>query len=460
MYASKTINDDDSVFSDECSLSDNCSMKSNDSLNLADHMAFFKKSDAINNNRYYEKKISTCDTNGFASQFENLKFDNPYDPVSSNSTHYTNNLTQKLGIERDMALNGGYSNFSDSNMTYGIVTGNEFVHNNMVPFFKSGSKKGYGDNPYAEKQMDAVKQRKLDTFTGTKNNPEYRQKIEAGPLFEPHAGLTNIYGMQNCPDSMKSRFIASREKKNEYLHQPIQITPGLNLGYNEVSKQGFNDNYRPDIYTTNDLRTANNPKISYGNVIIPGLKGVNRPVLPNIAKRTPVKFKENDVKDLLRTSSYIKAPTLRGNFDVKPTNRQMKQSWVAPANSNPTYHKPEVLMEKYDPSNRENYEYDGPRNVTGVDQSKNITNTANSYEAPPTKRQIHENNNWINPAGAEWSKGNSFDHKNNVPNLTLRNVTENNTWIIQQEQNGQKGIHLILKIIYLILLLETLQKKT
>ena len=182
---------------------------------MQDHMSLFKKSNMLSNNRVHERKFSKQiqDENepSYLSQFEELAFDNPSDPVSSNNIPHKmgrNSSMAKMEIERDLALQGNYSKFEKTNdMTYGITDEKDFVHNNMVPFFKRGIGKGYSPDSIVQKKLDDVKQRKLERFSGSTKNIEYRPKTERRPLFNPHVGLTHIYGTPNFTNYMESRFI-------------------------------------------------------------------------------------------------------------------------------------------------------------------------------------------------------------------------------------------------------------
>lgn len=430
----------DSVFSDDSTLGSvgsKGSRKSNNSVDLGDHMAFFKKGNMIQNNDYHQNKIKEefKDTNepGFFSQFEELQFDNPSDPVSSNNIpHKTGKYASmnRLENERDLALEGGYSNFSDNgDMTYGVVDRANFTHNNMVPFFKRGAGKGYGPDSIQQKKLDDVKQRKFETFSGTVKDVGYRPKTERRPLFNPQVGLTNIYGMPNFTNYFETRYIPGRERRNEKLMQPVRETPGLNLGYNEISTEGLNNSWRPLPKTVDELRTANNPKISYGSVVIPGLKSVRRPIIPNVAKRRPVTFKENDPRDFVKAQSYYRAPTIYGNVDAPTTNRQMTtRAWYSAANTDATYHKPESLYGQFKVSHKENFKADSARNVTGVGREKNKSNTGNTYYVHPTNRELYGKRNYVNPAGPEYNKERAFDMQTNIPDPTLRDTTQNRTY--------------------------------
>jgi hypothetical protein len=426
--------DDDSVFSDDGSTYGSCDNLSLKSVN-ADHLAFFKRGNMLKDNKRFENKILTKQSNngepGFFSQFEQQKYDNPSDPVSSNNIqHQTGKFANmsRLETERKLAMQGNFTDFStDLDMTYGVVDEKDFVHNNMVPFFKRGIGKGYGPNSEVQKKLDDVKQRKVDTFTGSIKNIEYRPKTERRPLFNPQVGNTWIYGMPNFTDYFQSRYIPGRERRNEKLMQETRITPGLNLNYNEVSKQGFNDTWRALPKTVDELRTANNPKVSYGRPIIPGLKAENRSIIPNMAKRRPVTYKENDPRDLVKGLSYYRAPSIYGDVDMPSTNRQMTtKAWFAPAKFDSTLHKPESLYEQHKISHKENFKSATPINTTGVDRAKNTSYTANTYFIQPTNRNIYGARRYVDPVGGEIKKSYAWDYKNSIPDATLRNVTEVN----------------------------------
>ena len=162
----------------------------------------------------------------------------------------------------------------------------------------------------------------METFTGSLNNLDYKIKTERRPLFNPQIGLTWNYGSPNFTNYYQSRFIPGRERRNELLNQPVRVTPGLDLKYNEISKQGFHDTYRVLPKTVDELRTANNPKISYTPPVIEGMKGERRAVIGNVPKLRPVTFKENDPRDMLKSLGVLRAPSIYGNYDAPSTNRQ------------------------------------------------------------------------------------------------------------------------------------------
>ena len=409
-------NDEDSLFSDEESL---YSTKSKDPIHLLDEADRICKKPNKNKNQNKNKSDS------FLSQFEDLKFNNNKNPVSQNNNDP--NIKEKF-------VGAG----SSDDMTYGFIDKNKFTHNNMVPFFSAPS---YGDDKNQQTNLDDLKQRKLEDFTGSLNSLNYRPKTERKPLFNPSVGLTNIYGMPNFTNFMSQRYNPSKERRNEFPTQPVKVTPGLNLGYNEVSKQGFHDLYRALPKTTNQLRSANNPKLSYHKPIIHGKKGDKRPIIPNIAKRRPVTFFEQDPRDFVKSSSYYKAPQIRGNWDVPIPNReQTSKGYVGGVAAENSQLKPPSLLPKHKISHKEHFKNPGPMRAGSREMAKQPAFDRKSNIPSLTLRDIHQKNNYINPAGhQEGHKQQAFDRKSNVPAPTLRDIHQNQNYVGHaQSTYGQK----------------------
>ncbi|MBA42403.1 MAG: hypothetical protein CMF62_00150 [Magnetococcales bacterium] len=429
--------DVDSVFSDD---SMSKSKASRDSIGV-DHTSLMKRADNLCDNKIHEKKFkrnlvrekrNNNGDSGFLRQFDDLTFDNPTNPVSKNTVPQymgANSYANRLEGERELALNNGFSGFErDQDMTYGMVSKENFKHNNMVPHFSSAS---YGSDPIKQKNLDSVKQRKLEDFTGSLNSLNYRPKTERRPLFNPTIGLTNIYGMPNMSTFMSQRYIPGRERRNEFPVQPVKVTPGLNLGYNEVSKQGYHDLYRALPKTTDQLRTANNPKISYAKPIIHGKKGDKRPVLPNVAKRRPVTFFEQDPRDFVKTTSYFKAPKIRGNWDVPIPNREQTSSaHVGPAAAENSQLRPASLLPRHKIAHKENFKHPGPMRAGSQQHGKGVAFDMKSNIPNPTLRDVHNQTNYVGPATHhQGQKTQAFDMKSNIPQPTMRDIHSKQNYI-------------------------------
>ena len=442
--------DNDSQFSDDMSSTgsyDNLSRPGSPNLEN-DHMAFFKKSAVIADNQKYEKKILKEPTeNGrseYLSQFEELEFNNPSDPVSSNNIPQIRGKfadSKRYEMERDLALKGSYAEFNQNeDMKYGVIDEQNFVHNNMVPNFRSKLGKGSGPNSLEQEHINDTNQRKVNLFTGSSKDLSYRPKTERRPLFNPQVGETWIYGMPNSTDFMESRFIPSKEKRNEFLVQPDKVTPGLNKGYNEVSKDGYQPEYRALPKTVDDMRQANNPKVSYGSVVIPGLKAVKRSPIPNVVQYKPPKFVELDPHDMQKSLGYIRGPAVKGDIVLENTARaETTKEWYSPAEfaiSQPT---PENMMEKFKMPNRQTYDSAEPRNVAAIDKEMNTSNTVNTYYVPPPLKTAIQNQTYIPQVAPENKQSYAFDRINNIPDSTNRNQTENQNYIAHARSENQQS---------------------
>jgi hypothetical protein len=448
-YSDYSGSDNDSVFTDDDNRSNysrrsNRTMASSNSLDLSDPTALFSASDRLTDNNYnqYKKdqrekrrqRNNTCnkssDKPAFLSQFESLSFDNPGNPVSHNNTAKNYSSTKKVELERKLALAEGFSNFStDNDMTYGVVNREHFTHDNQVPFFSGG--KGYGNDYMTQLALDNVKDRKRNLFTGSSDYLDFRPKTERRPLFNPAVGLTNIYGMPNFTEFLSARYIPSRERRNEYPVRQVRVTPGLNLGYYEVGKQGYHDTFRPLPKTVDELRTANNQKIQYGGVVIPGMKGYKRPTLPNMYKRKPDTFIENDPRDLQKSLGYIRGPTQRENYDLPATNRDQTSSyWVGGGAARTDQHRPEYLLPLHKRTHRQNYLHPTPRNAHYVEALKAKTDP-NSYYVPQNERSSTQFKRHLGPAGnGEYQQGQATSYNRfDVPDPTMRDIHVNKNWV-------------------------------
>jgi hypothetical protein len=412
----------DSEFSDlESFQSKSCD---NGSVNLGDPTCFYQKQEKFKN--LNKNRNISNDGNGFLNQFEDLTFDNASSPVASNtvSNIIGDNGAKRLELERNLALHEGFSNFdTTTDQTYGIVSKENFVHNNMQPFFSS---KDGGFNAYSERKNIENNQRKLETFTGSANNLEYRPKTERKRLFDPVAGLTNMYGTPVLTDAMNSRYIPGMERRNERPFQETRITPGLNLGYNEVGKFGFHDVFRVLPKTVDDLRVLSNPKTTFGGVVIPGMKGQRSAVPSKMYKRRPLTFWETTPSDYIRGQSYIKGPTIHADVDsgnLATVNRGVKTNGrLGGPKLFTDLHKPEQLIEKTKISTKENFANDIPRN-THKQEANDARGHDETYNPRETMRTVHNRTDRAgNMGNKEQDKHYTVDNVNWMPDPNMRNV--------------------------------------
>ena len=413
----KADDDNDSNFSDD---------ESNHSVASEGKPLYEKAKDMINRNRVVEhfvdapKQPQGKDT--FLNQFAPMAFNNPRDPVAANKIAEQVGNISRLSLERDLSLKSGYSQCNDD-MTYGVVPASEMTHNNMQPDFRP--KKNYGFNIDEYKHLNDISQRKLDLFTGSLNSLEYRPKTERKPLFNPLIGLTNIYGAPVVTSEYESRFIPSRERRNEKPFQEVKVTPGLNLGYNEIGKQGYHDPYRAFDRPVNELRVGNKLKTTYTTPIIQGQKGARQPTVPVVPKRRPITFEEWGTKRMMPSfNTEIAAPTVYGEYN--PTNMatvnrgKQERLTYGPAQYTYTISTPDSLYPLVLDSRKENFETDGPRNTTMV-QAQQARGFNESWTPPMTQRM--QSNEYIGPAFHQNSnKMYAYNTLDNVPDPTMREL--------------------------------------
>ena len=147
-------------------------------------------------------------------------------------------------------------------------------HNNMVPFFGGTIKQNV--DPLGNET-------KLNMYTGQWDYSR-KQKQEIAPMFAPEKNVRNIYGdsaVLKKMDENMSRYIPSLLRTNEAPTEKVYVTPGLNLGYNEVASFGFQDPVRALPKTTNEIRAKNKPKLTYDRPVLSGKsitqEGTKRP---------------------------------------------------------------------------------------------------------------------------------------------------------------------------------------
>jgi hypothetical protein len=166
-----------------------------------------------------------------------------------------------------------------------IVSSSE-GHNNMVPFFG-----GRVTQSMYNGATDGI----LDTYTGTGKNTFFR-KEEAGAFFAPEAATGLPWGKQVETDFEQSRMVSSLAMKNVFPVEQTQVGPGVNDGYTNLPSGGYQqDSIREFALprTTDEIRVANKPKLTYEPDPIPGAHfitemGIQAPVKKNRPDRFQV----------------------------------------------------------------------------------------------------------------------------------------------------------------------------
>jgi hypothetical protein len=372
--------------------------KGNTGETVDDQFSFLGNELKITNNTSNEQKYyeETKNDTSYVEQFNTTTFDNQGEPVAPDGVHESNDASKRLNIERQMALEQGWSSFKkNNNMTYNVTPAEDFKHNNMVPFFRKGS---YG-SPERDEQMAKVNQQKLELFTGSVNQIGFESKKEVGPLFKPQMGLSNIYGMPTIDGQTRDRYAMAltenRKRQSEIPIEYVRVNKGLNLDYAEHGSDGFHPWFRPLPKTVDELRPADKNKVSLGNIVIPGMRGHKRGIQAPINKNRPERFKEQLTEDILPSYGYLTAQAPRKNFDLKPTLReQQMRAYVGNQyNYDIGQNIPDAMFPKIQTSSRQNTCETGVRNIfkdigrmrpdTQIGQNERSTTTISDHVGQP-----------------------------------------------------------------------------
>jgi len=199
-----------------------------------------------------------------------------------------------------------------------------FRHNNMVPFF--GAKVKQNMDEYANST-------RVEHFTGTPST--FQEKHEISPLFHPEKNIGNVYGASNLDGYMKDRYIPSRLRQGELPTEKIYVGPGLAAGYSACGKGGFHD-FDSQEYAkprnVDELRTLNNPKVSYYGRIVAG-KHIARPAKIGIVqKNRPDAYYQNTPDRYFTTVGATAGASQRSSVVLKNMDHRKKsRSHVGPA---------------------------------------------------------------------------------------------------------------------------------
>jgi hypothetical protein len=157
-------------------------------------------------------------------------------------------------------------------------------HNNMVPFF--GAR-------VTQNLQSGANNSILDTFSGT--GKEVFQKREIASLYDVVPGVGLPFGNQNESDFYQSRQVAGMNMKNVFPIEQQRVGPGVNDGYTDKPSGGYQQFNELQEFakprTTDEIRTANKPKVSYDQPVIPGSHYITNPGLqPPVNRNRPDTF--------------------------------------------------------------------------------------------------------------------------------------------------------------------------
>lgn len=164
-------------------------------------------------------------------------------------------------------------------------------HNNMVPFFGARQTQSMYNGA-----TDGI----LDTYTGTGKHTFFH-KEEAPYMFEPQTGNGLPFGKQVETDFEQSRMVSSLAMKNVFPVERVNVGPGVNDGYTNLPSGGYQQDAIREFAlpkTTDEIRVANKPKLTYEGEVIPGAHYITEPgIQAPVKKNRPDRFQVLEAAD-------------------------------------------------------------------------------------------------------------------------------------------------------------------
>lgn len=193
-------------------------------------------------------------------------------------------------------------------------------HNNMVPFF--GSK-------VTQSMYNGATDGILDTYTGTGKHTFFH-KEEAGAMFKPEPATGLPWGKQVETDFEQSRMVTSLRTANVFPIEQTRVGPGINDGYTNLPSGGYQQDAAREFAlprTTDEIRVANKPKLTYTSDPVPGSHfitemGIQAPVKKNRPDRFQVLDPDGSLPHVNTAIGQQVAAALYPNQIMKTQDRE------------------------------------------------------------------------------------------------------------------------------------------
>jgi hypothetical protein len=157
-------------------------------------------------------------------------------------------------------------------------------HSNEVPFF--GAR-------VTQSMYSGATDHVLDNHTGA--GKEYFQKRETESFYDTKPGTGNPFGQQTETDFQQSRMVTGMQAKNVFpIQQTLVGAAGSNAGYTNEGQGGFQQDQLREWTlppTTDEIRIASRPKLTFTSDPVPGVNVVTQPgIQAAVNKNKPDKF--------------------------------------------------------------------------------------------------------------------------------------------------------------------------
>lgn len=282
----------------------------------------------------------------------------------------------------------------------------EFTHANMVPFFRGNLK---------QNMSDVASRNILDNHTG--GGFFQQKKREIGPMFDRQTEPTGVpYGSEIATDFMQERIVAPTNRAGEVPFQKVRVGKGLGEGFTSNPSGGYQQANSLEYARprgTDELRTANNPKMTYKGVAIPGANFITKSgAIGEVRKHLPDKFyiNANGERNFTTTGANLKAMERPVEVLRDTTRPETTKEYEGPAKSqdfNATYTVPSTRAPMVKQAGSWGY-----RNANATAYfDKNVDSDQNDYgkasiEIRPNERYFTgERGQTLNPVPQSGGKG-------------------------------------------------------
>jgi len=189
-------------------------------------------------------------------------------------------------------------------------------HSNQVPFF--GAR-------VTQSMYSGATDHVLDNHTGA--GKEYFQKRENLSFYDTKPGTGNPFGQQVETDFEQSRMVTGMQAKNVFPIEPTLVgAPGSNDGYTNKGSGGFQQDQLREWAlppTTDELRIASKPKLTFTADPVPGVNVVTQPgIQAPVMKNKPDKFALLGMDRANTAVGAQVAPMIYSEQPIKPQARE------------------------------------------------------------------------------------------------------------------------------------------
>jgi len=361
---------------------------------------FYNTSHALESRKVeqnYKKARDAVNTNVIPPYFNNAVFNDQTTsvqylerPIAERSTKIdtinndTKNTSTLENFYEPLIAQPGYANGPEYFSSLAGQNIDNFTHNNQVPFFKGSNKQSI--DPYANQSI-------LENFGGINTFKLEKKAVE--PLFKPTKDFTHVNGTPGQTNEVIDRFVPSLYRTNETPTNPIKVGPGLNKGFTAEPTGGFQQFSIQDFAlpkTTDELRTLNNPKLTYeGRATGAPIAAVtNRGLQGTVKHRHPDRFFIQTPDRYFTTTAANLKPQMPGKFDARATARQDSVSYEGAAGPASTF--VESLRPSVRDSSNINFTTTGMRNVNLQNnwEGDKFDFNKSSFFARPNERETTE----------------------------------------------------------------------